>query len=298
MQPRLHYCSWSLFVFSVLSQADISTTSSRHHQDEDSISLDQLLQDNSKKGVFDADFKNKNNTIVTVRDGDSVVLNCRVYLLHDKTVSWFRQGDHTIDLLTVGDATYTGDKRVNISYQYPNNWRLNITDVRKSDNGPYVCQISSFPPKTLVTFLNVKDALVEIVDGDGKPMDPLYYNPGSEIELTCIIRNRSHWSTKTIWLKDDQPLDLFHRATVSIGTQVEAEHVLNRLWIGEAQRTDSGNYSCTIPEHSPEEFPRARVRVHVMDGDFHAAVYGKATNFSKMTPVFKAIIFILLTLCY
>ena len=75
-------------IVSVLSQADISTTSSRHHQDEESISLDQLLQDNSKKGVFDADFENKNNTIVTVRDGDSVVLNCRVYLLHDKTVSW------------------------------------------------------------------------------------------------------------------------------------------------------------------------------------------------------------------
>ena len=54
----------------------------------------------------------------------------------------------------------------------------------------------------------------------------------------------------------------------SIGSQVEAEHVLNRLWIGKAQRTDSGNYSCTIPEHSPEEFPRARVRVHVMDGKY------------------------------
>ena len=54
----------------------------------------------------------------------------------------------------------------------------------------------------------------------------------------------------------------------SIGTQVEAEHVLNRLWIGRAQRGDSGNYSCTIPEHDPEDFPRAKVRVHVMDGKF------------------------------
>ena len=33
-------------------------------------------------------------------------------------------------------------------------------------------------------------------------------------------------------------------------------------------------------------------------GDFHAAVYGKATDFSKMTPVFNAIIFIFLSLCY
>ena len=60
------------------------------------------------------------------------------------------------------------------------------------------------------------DALVEIVDGDGNPMETQYYNPGSEIELTCIIRNRSHWSTKTIWTKDQQPLDLFHRPTVRL----------------------------------------------------------------------------------
>ena len=45
-------------------------------------------------------------------------------------------------------------------------------------------------------------------------METLYYNPGSEIELTCIIRNRSHWSSKTLWLKDNYPLDLYHRSTV------------------------------------------------------------------------------------
>ena len=34
-------------------------------------------------------------------------------------VSWLRRGggDHRIDLLTVGDSTYTGDKRINVSYQ-------------------------------------------------------------------------------------------------------------------------------------------------------------------------------------
>ena len=75
------------FYFSVILQAEMSTTSSRHHQEDYDLSLDQFLQDKSKKGVFEADFENPNNTIVTVRDGDSVVLNCRVYLLHDKTVS-------------------------------------------------------------------------------------------------------------------------------------------------------------------------------------------------------------------
>ena len=49
--------------------------------------MEKLLQDKSKHGVFEADFENQNGTTVTVRDGDSVVLGCRVYLLHDKTVS-------------------------------------------------------------------------------------------------------------------------------------------------------------------------------------------------------------------
>ena len=59
----------------------------------------------------------------------------------------------------------------------------------------------------------------------------------------------------------------------SIGTQVEAEHVLNRLWIGQAEKNDSGNYSCTIPGYEKTNFPRARVRVHVMDGKTLTGVF-------------------------
>jgi hypothetical protein len=40
----------------------------------------------SKEGVFTADFDETNGTTVEVRDGESTMLNCRVYLRHDKTV--------------------------------------------------------------------------------------------------------------------------------------------------------------------------------------------------------------------
>ena len=40
----------------------------------------------SKEGVFTADFLSKNGTTVSVRDGGTAVLDCRVYLRHDKTV--------------------------------------------------------------------------------------------------------------------------------------------------------------------------------------------------------------------
>ena len=45
----------------------------------------------SKEGVFTADFLSKNGTTVSVRDGGTAILDCRVYLRHDKTV-----GEHEI----------------------------------------------------------------------------------------------------------------------------------------------------------------------------------------------------------
>ena len=49
--------------------------------------LDSLLGGKSKQGVFTADFLDENGTTVTVRDGDSTLLNCNVYLRHNKTVN-------------------------------------------------------------------------------------------------------------------------------------------------------------------------------------------------------------------
>jgi hypothetical protein len=90
----------------------------------------------------------------------------------------------------------------------------------------------------------------------------------------------------------------------SIGAQVESEHVLIRLWIGRATSLDSGNYTCSIPGHKPDDFPRARVKVHVVDGElkiswavfpfilrlyfsgeYHAAVYGKSSRQIAANPL-------------
>ena len=47
--------------------------------------LDSVLGQ-SKQGVFTADFEGENNTMVELGDGDSVVLDCKVYLKQEKTV--------------------------------------------------------------------------------------------------------------------------------------------------------------------------------------------------------------------
>ena len=48
--------------------------------------IDGLLRGKSKQGVFTADFLDENGTTLTVRDGEMALLNCSVYLRHDKTV--------------------------------------------------------------------------------------------------------------------------------------------------------------------------------------------------------------------
>ena len=63
--------------------------------------------------------------------------------------------DGALDLLTVGLHTYTGDKRSKMEFQYPNNWRLKITNVKKDDEALYECQISTHPPRVIQVFLYV-----------------------------------------------------------------------------------------------------------------------------------------------
>ncbi|XP_071743348.1 zwei Ig domain protein zig-8 isoform X2 [Lepeophtheirus salmonis] len=229
--------------------------------------LDGLLGSKFKQGVYSAAFENENGTTYSIRDGDTALLDCKVYLRHNKTVSWLRHGaKNSLELLTVGDSTYTGDSRINVSYKYPNNYRLNITNVKKSDAGRYVCQISTFPPKGLFTYLKVEDALLELIDSNYEAMMEQFYNPGSEIALTCIIRSREDWATDVMWMKENTLLDLYSKPSISIGMQVEAEHVLSRLWIREASLSDSGNYSCIIQRKENIQFPRAKVNVHVVEG--------------------------------
>ena len=60
-----------------ISKQNISSTSSW---------IDGLLGGKSKQGVYTADFLDDNGTMISVRDGETAILNCSVYLRHNKTV--------------------------------------------------------------------------------------------------------------------------------------------------------------------------------------------------------------------
>lgn len=69
----------------------------------------------------------------------------------NKQVSWVRRkpGESGLELLTVGQQTYSGDNRYKVEFQYPNNWKLKIESVVKEDEGTYECQISTYPPRVI-----------------------------------------------------------------------------------------------------------------------------------------------------
>lgn len=63
------------------------------------------------------------------------------------------------ELLTVGLHTYSGDTRYSVEFQYPHNWRLKISNARKSDEGTYECQISTHPPRVMQVNLHINGKL-------------------------------------------------------------------------------------------------------------------------------------------
>lgn len=68
---------------------------------------------------------------------------------------WVRKTTDKVSLLTVGNATYSGDSRIKIRFQYPNNWRLQINPVQEQDAGLYMCQVSTHPPIVFATNVTI-----------------------------------------------------------------------------------------------------------------------------------------------
>ncbi|XP_031636316.1 uncharacterized protein LOC116349159 [Contarinia nasturtii] len=119
--------------------------------------------------------------------GTEGVFNCRVGMLKDKTVMWVRRTIDKFSLLSVGNITHTGDPRIKVTFQYPNNWRLHINPIQKEDAGLYHCQVSTHPPRVFTTNVTVMPPAIRVVDEQGNEIRDRYYKIGSKIDLTCQV---------------------------------------------------------------------------------------------------------------
>ena len=79
-------------------------------------------------------FDLENSQNITAVSGSRALLNCRVYNLGNRTVSWIRLSD--LNLLTVGRYTYTADLRFEgIHQKFSPDWKLVINGARTTDSG-------------------------------------------------------------------------------------------------------------------------------------------------------------------
>ncbi|KAK8380065.1 hypothetical protein O3P69_016602 [Scylla paramamosain] len=214
-----------------------------------------------------------NATNVTVSRGKAAILDCQVFRLRDRTVSWVRRQGDSIQLLTIGSSTYQNNGRYQLEVEEPNTWRLVVTAAEESDRGHYECQVSSHPPKIKRVHLQVYVPRLEIFDARGEAIQEKFYEVGSSIDLRCDAFHVPR--DAVVWSRGGAVVYHSPETGISVETTSGAQGPVSWLRVKAASTADSGNYSCSAAEAEP-----ATVRIQVLEGDTSAAMQ-HSTNSSS-----------------
>jgi len=226
-------------------------------------------------------FAEKNEKVVKYQVGATAKLHCYVERISSSTVTWIRQSD--LEILSAGVMRVTGDSRIQINKQRPNDFCLEISGVKMSDAGLYECQINMIPLKSLIVNLVVDDTplkptsstsnnLANIQEQDpvsgssteilGSP--DIYISPGTLVNLTCVITS-SVAPGRVFWYHEGKVISYYSaREGVSLHidsknlTQTVASLLMKRGW-----KSDEGTYTCR-----PEKpfLKSATARLFFIDG--------------------------------
>ncbi|XP_063706682.1 uncharacterized protein LOC134835691 [Culicoides brevitarsis] len=205
-------------------------------------------------------------------------------------VLWMRTSD--LSVLTMGDMTFTQDRRVSSEYQHGDDtsWGLVIKNVQHSDAGRYECQINTEPKMKRYVNLVVKEH---------QQMDTPFYGtqifgskeqvvkPHNTVILICksILQDTNpkehdfnHFPSKSIeWSRNDEILN----EKMPRGVLIEIEHnspiVISKLTLANVVSADSGIYSCRCGAHSDS------IQLHVIGGEKHQTLLGSFSSCVKIS---------------
>ncbi|XP_069672048.1 lachesin-like [Periplaneta americana] len=215
-------------------------------------------------------FTTENSTVVTAQTASTTTLPCGVRKFGNGVVSWIRRKDY--HLLTVGLATYSSDDRFLVEHaRHLQNWGLQIKYVQPRDAGLYECQVSTHPPTSIFVELKVIEAAAEIL---GAP--DLHIKSGSTLRLVCTLKQSTEPPVYVFWYHEDRMINYDKER----GVAVHSDRSSSVLVIAEAQKRDSGNYSCVPSNARP-----ASINVHVLNGEKPAAMqHGSRNSALSLTP--------------
>ncbi|KAI9559159.1 hypothetical protein GHT06_015948 [Daphnia sinensis] len=220
---------------------------------------------------------------VTVAHGKTALLTCKIGagLLDNRTqVAWIRYAD--LQLLTVGNQTYTADRRFSAGISGNGDaWSLQISHVQFRDEGGYECQIGGTPRVSHYIHLSVVEPTTVILGGS-----EMHIDIGSTINLTCLVQHTPEPPDYVFWTHNQQTVNYdSKRGGISVMVERGAT-TLSSLLIQKAARRDSGVYVC-----SPSSAPAAQASIHILEGERPAAMYSVGStlvNVRMMTLVFIA----------
>ncbi|XP_014213221.1 uncharacterized protein LOC106642842 [Copidosoma floridanum] len=209
---------------------------------------------------------------MTARIGNTVILDCEIGMLGNKTVTWSHHTVDVIRLLTFGRNAYSVDQRISLSFKYPTNWRLKIQYATPRDSGLYECQVATYPPLVKKIHLLVTAPILVIMDDSGRiKSGERHLKAGSALRLRCEARDiPEQYNETVIWTRGEEILseDVNENRTVDTLDGREVQVIVITLVIERATPRHAGNYSCVVPEKA-----RATVAVHVLNGELPAAVH-------------------------
>jgi len=198
--------------------------------------------------------KAKRHTVVT---GRNETLECTVRGIGQHTVAWIRADPHSI--LTLNSLLVTQNSRYALLRQEAGAFHLLVTNVRKEDNGTYICQVNTEPPVNQEVDLFV--------------VTPPVFSNTSESERKVLSGVPTFLMCKAdgipkpfiTWRREGgEMINLQHR-----GGQPEFQGEV--LPLGELSPRDSGDYMCVAKNGHPPAIVKT-IKLNVMFGPEVSAV--------------------------
>ncbi len=182
----------------------------------------------------------------TLNLSDTAILTCHVRNLNHHHVTWLKYDRNTSTFLplTVGEQVFLADPRYSVSYYSisPDNsyWNLEIYQTEFSDEGIYECKISNRRRS-----VSIKIHLSIQIPMFIQP-SRLYVEPGSEVELDCMIYN-INTSSMTWHFSSSNQTYHYHHYQYDIHEKYQHEKNISKsqLIIRHAQPYHSGLWTCT-----------------------------------------------------